>query len=158
MNTFNVSKKNTIICDVDGTILLDDHRRPLIPLKGPEAYFQACSGDDPHFPVIAVLRMFRKMGMRIVMITGRSENVRQKTLDSFRQWDIPCDELHMCKTTEYDETSFAPGGEIKGRIIREQNIKSEDVLCVLEDRNEVVEWWREQGFDCWQVRGEGEIF
>lgn len=156
------SNKN-IICDIDGTVLFDDHRRPLIPNGSAEIYFQACLGDEPNLPLITTLQMYRKMGYKIHFVTGRSESIREKTIQSFKMHGIPWDSLHMRRLDEYDPegttgAAFESDTLVKGRIVDEQGFTPLSTLTVFEDRPTMVEFWRSRGFACWQVRDEGKMY
>ena len=41
--------------------------------------------------------------------------------------------------------------EVKREMIHSLNITPDDVLCILDDRQGVVDMWREEGFRCLQV-------
>jgi len=44
-----------------------------------------------------------------------------------------------------------PDTEVKLEMVRELGLTPDDVLCVLDDRQCVVDMWRENGFRCLQV-------
>tara|TARA_B000000565_G_scaffold250158_1_gene222338 strand:+ start:676 stop:1383 length:708 start_codon:yes stop_codon:yes gene_type:complete len=49
------------------------------------------------------------------------------------------------------EGDFRNDIEVKREMIHSLNIKPDDVLCILDDRQGVVDMWREEGFRCLQV-------
>jgi hydroxymethylpyrimidine pyrophosphatase-like HAD family hydrolase len=140
--------KRNIICDLDGTIALDDHRAHLIQAD-PEnrkwdEYFSLCDGDTPNEAVIDLLR---KLGdHRIYLLSARSANVREKTehwLDNNR---VPYDLLML--RYEYDRTD---DNVLKITWASTLGLTPKNTLFVLEDRQRVVDAWRAAGFTCFQV-------
>ena len=55
-------------------------------------------------------------------------------------------ELHMRK-----EGDYRPDTTIKYEMMYELKITPDDVLCILDDRQSVVDMWRQEGFRCLQV-------
>ena len=55
-------------------------------------------------------------------------------------------ELYMRK-----EGDYRPDTTIKYEMMYELKITPDDVLCILDDRQSVVDMWRKEGFRCLQV-------
>lgn len=55
--------------------------------------------------------------------------------------------------------TFHPMGPMKVRLLNEwlseRDLEKEDVVCILDDRDSVVDAWRAAGFRCWQVKPGG---
>ena len=49
------------------------------------------------------------------------------------------------------EGDFRNDVEVKHEMIHSLNITPDDVLCILDDRQGVVDMWRQEGFRCLQV-------
>lgn len=148
--------KDIVICDLDGTLALIDHRlhhvREDKSLADPEdfkpnwpAFFAACKDDLPNKPVIRVIQRLAD-DMRIWITSGRSEEVRAETMLWLRQHKIPCDNLLMRPAGDH-----TPDDDLKKSWIDRKLIDVEKVLCVFEDRARVVSMWRELGLTCFQV-------
>lgn len=155
--------KNTLICDLDGTLALDDHRRPLIATKGWEAYFNACPDDVLNYPVAFFLGMWHQWSghHKTVILTGRCESQREATTKWLHDRGIDYDRLLMRPQDSYDPKGTASDGsgghwtsdqQVKLAMIQQLGLSPENVFCCLDDRDCMVEFWRGLGFDCWQVR------
>lgn len=143
-----------VIADLDSTLADIDHRLPLI--CGPnsqrlredadwETFFQQCVHDKPIIPVIIAVRALAAHH-QIIVVTGRSDEVRKETEDWLRQNAVPFDQLIMrpAGSREADD-------KMKKRLIEEAGIDPSDVLIALEDRKRVVDMWRSLGIRTLQV-------
>jgi 3-deoxy-D-manno-octulosonate 8-phosphate phosphatase KdsC-like HAD superfamily phosphatase len=75
----------TIICDIDGTLLDYLHDKPFAERK-------------PHSALAGVVEHMRKweeQGCRIIIITGRRESERVRTVEELQNHGIPYDMLLM---------------------------------------------------------------
>lgn len=113
-------------------------------------FFAACVDDLPNLPVIAALHAHRAAGHQIVIASGRSDEVREKT----RAWlfehvfaglDISVPVLMRA------EGDYTPDEELKRGWLRDGSIPKERVLAVYDDRDKVVDMWRAEGLACFQV-------
>lgn len=155
--------KNTLICDLDGTLALDDHRRPLIQSHGWKAYFDACVDDVLNPATAKFVGMWRcnSASNMVVILTGRCESQRAVTekwlYDNGIMWDRllmrpqdSYDPLAVCEDTT--DGKWTKDEDVKLAMIRELGLSPANVICCLDDRDRMVKFWRELGFDCWQVR------
>jgi hypothetical protein len=139
-------KKNIIIADLDGTIALIDHRRPMVTNGNRDwaAFHAACVDDTPNVPVISLLREMYDVGYIINIFSGRNDVVREETEQWLRDHEVPHDSLIMrqqgdhTRDEELKRSWITPG-------LRDQ------VLFILDDRDRVVNMWRDEGFTCMQV-------
>src|SRR5277367_5832461 len=85
------------ICDVDGTISDCSHRLHLIENGSNkwDEFFAACKDDPPITEVIKTVRLLKKSGAVILMVTGRSSVCREQTVKWLRDFQIPYDGLYM---------------------------------------------------------------
>lgn len=152
--------KDIVLCDLDGTIALIEHRLhhvredcnpdPANFKPNWDAFFAACKDDLPNKPVIRVIQRLSD-DLRIWITSGRSEDVRAETMLWLRQHKVPCDNLLMRPSK--DQT---PDDKLKASWIERGLIDVERVLCVFEDRKRVVDMWRKHGLTCFHV-AEGEF-
>lgn len=157
-----MQRKQHIIADLDGTIAFEDHRRPLIKSHGWTAYFQAMHKDEPNSDLIKMLRLLANTH-EIHILTGRCESVKSETVDWLRKYDVPFDSLEMRPvdapypdfTKALSEQTFLTDHELKTKMLNKLCLLPTDVLMVFDDRDDMVAWWRKQGFSCCQVREEG---
>jgi predicted kinase len=142
----------TIDCDLDGTTSLLNGRSPYDA--------SSCDKDPPNTPVIECIKgMYAYLMVRaaaekknphavkILFTSGREEKYREPT-ERFLAEHLPGIpyELHMRKTGDMRKDAIIKremfDNEIKGKW---------NILFVLDDRNQVVDNWREMGLHCFQV-------
>ena len=140
--------KDIVIFDLDGTLALIEHR--VHHIHGPEkdwnAFYQACDKDDPFEAVCAVDRALQLNGYRLWVVSGREDSVRSKTVAWLEAYHIQIDALLMRPTGD-----FTPDHKLKIRWVEDGTIPIDRVMCVYEDRQSVVEMWRNAGLPCFQV-------
>lgn len=150
--------EQVVIFDLDGTLADINHRLHHIENgnKNWDAFYAACPNDGPKEPIIELARMCDDAGHTIIISSGRSENVRQETIDWLNKYKINYSALHM-----RPNACFVPDQQLK-KVWLEQGLfgPKENILFVVEDRDRMVEMWRKAGLTCLQVERwieEGEI-
>ena len=128
-----------IIVDIDGTVSHKTDR---------DIYdYKEAINDNPDPIVIEVIRSLEQQGYKIIFVTGRSDDCIQVT----REWlGIHCPPyfaLYMRQTGDYRKDAIVKQ-EIYETYIKDQF----DILCVFDDRQQVVDMWREIGLKCLQVQ------
>lgn len=136
-----------VISDLDGTITDAEHRVHLVRNhpKDYDRFFAEARNDGPITAVISVLQALKQAGHDVHIITGRSEVVRQDTVEWLERHEVPFDRLLM--RPEHD---YTPDDRLKEGWFRAE-YEPEEVLLVLEDRARVVRMWRRHGLTCLQV-------
>ena len=143
-----------IICDLDGTLALIHNRSPYDASD--------CDIKDlPNKPVIETVLAHYKAGRKIIFCSGREDKFRpetirfiekycQLTVDSAHDRDffptVIQYQLHMRKTDDFRKDAI-----IKEEIYQEHIEGKFNVLLVLDDRDQVIQFWREKGLTCFQV-------
>ena len=129
--------QKAIICDLDGTLALFGDANP---------YDRDFSKDTLNPAVADVLKRYHKDKIEILIVSGRSDKFKEMTLKWLETNKIPFTWLTMRKE-----------GDVRKDVIVKQEIYEVTikylykVLFVLDDRNQVVEFWRSQGLTCFQV-------
>lgn len=128
-----------VVVDIDGTTALMTDRSPFDETRVGE--------DLPNMPVIAVVRSLEAAGHRVVFMSGRSDACRAAT----EEWltanvGVRYDVLCMRVAGDYRKDSV-----VKAELFDEHVRDAYDVLCVLDDRRQVVEMWRSLGLTVLQV-------
>jgi len=131
MNEISMEKIDAIICDIDGTIALKGERNPFD--------WDRVDEDTVNEPIANLVRIIRKSGLQIVLVSGRKEQCRAKTLTWIWENDIPATELFMRK--DNDNRSDV----ILKKELYEQVRKRFYIHFVLDDRKQVVDMWRKLG-------------
>jgi hypothetical protein len=141
-------EKRNIICDLDGTISLDDHRHHFLtetPKRWPE-YFEACDGDTPNWPVLELLEAMRWAGYLVTILSGREATVKNKTIAWLTKHRVHYITLKMRPIGNRIDDHI-----LKVLMAQDLGLTPTNTLFVLEDRNRVVEAWRARGYTCFQV-------
>ena len=140
-----------IIFDLDGTLADIEDRRQLCTKENGKMdwnkFFdpENIKLDKPNWPVINTLLAFVQAGYKIAIFSGRSAS----TLDATKKW------LHEYGI-EYNafkmrpERNFRPDEQLKLKWLNDMDWK-DNVECVFDDRQKVVDMWREVGLTCMQV-------
>lgn len=140
-------RRRTAIIDIDGTISDGTHRLHHVrPDAGKERDYEAfhslCSADTVVESVAAVVRSLAATS-QVVLLTGRPENYRWQTVCWLEANNIPYDGLWMRPVG--DNT---PAPEYKKGVLDALQIIGHDVFLAIEDADEVVAMWRENGIHC----------
>lgn len=141
--------QDLVIADLDGTIALDHDRRHF--LEGGEkdwaAYFRACPGDKPNWPVIHLLNALVDANYMVGIFSGRSDEVIGETIDWLTEFFPYYQSLVMRPAGD-----FTPDHELKQRWYEAMTDKAKaNLRFVLDDRRRVVDMWRSLGVPCFQV-------
>jgi predicted kinase len=135
-----VGLPEAVICDLDGTLALIHDRSPYDA--------KDCDIKDlPNIPVVKSIQLYHDAGYKIVFCSGR-ENKYEPETRRFIQKHLPdvAYELHMRKTDDFRKDAI-----IKEEIYQEFIYEKFNVLLVLDDRSQVIEFWRSKGLSTWQV-------
>jgi hypothetical protein len=139
--------KDVVICDLDGTLALIEHRRHFLQGKKDwRKFFAACADDPPNLPVIEVMRGLYMHGKEIWVVSGRSSEVRQETVEWLKRHDVPYHHLVMRRAGD-----FSPDDVLKRHWLLNGVLPKERVMIVFDDRDKVVLMWRREGLTCAQV-------
>lgn len=131
----------TIICDIDGTLALLEGRNPYDPTTGEDLL---------NYPIANILEVYDNQNVfdvDLILLSGREDKYREFT----EKW------LHKNGINHYKELFMRKTGDFrKDYVIKkelyEKYIKDKySVLFVLDDRDQVVKMWREEGLTCLQV-------
>jgi FMN phosphatase YigB (HAD superfamily) len=144
-----VTKPNTIVVDLDGTLCNSKHREHLAQAGQWDEFHSLLADDKPWGDVWQLIADLCGK-YYIIGLTGRNEKYRLKTVQWLDKYEIELDNLLM--RPDFDPR---PDHELKPQLLAEAGVLPEEVLFVLEDRDKVVEAWRNWGYNCWQVRPGG---
>lgn len=137
-------KPRAVLVDLDGTVALMGARSPYDHTR--------VHLDEPHQPVIDAVRALHAAGHTIIYCSGRVDAAREGTQAWLEKYvGVPYAALHMRGNGDQRKDSVVKR-EIFEREIRENWY----VVCVLDDRNQVVRMWRELGLTVFQV-AEGDF-
>lgn len=128
----------TVMFDIDGTLALIKNRGPFS--------WDKVFNDDLNQIVSEHIKFHNSVGRKIILISGRDEVCRKETQDWLEFYGIPYDELHM--RTKDDQRKDT----IIKRELYENHIQGKyNVLCVYDDRLQVLEMWNNLGIFAFNV-------
>jgi len=144
-----------VIFDLDGTIALIDDRRKLSTKDNGkidwDVFFNPdnINLDQPNNAVITMLRLLKDAGNRIVILSGRSKATKDATKVWLKKFDVPFDVLKMRPTSR--DFMYMPDDQLKQMWLNQLFTDKNDIVCVFDDRQKVVDMWRNNGLTCMQV-------
>ena len=168
-------KKNTIIFDLDGTLAIIEKRRikagsptGSTPTKEKMDWSIFFDGkniqlDEPNYPVISMAQMYYREGYKIVIFSGRNDRSYKETKEWLEMYEVPYHLLVMRPDKFKDKSwpiaygnpatpamRFMPDEILKKEML-DTFVDIDDVFMTVDDRQKVVDMWRENGLTCFQV-------
>ena len=132
-----------VIVDIDGTLAHKNDRN---------AYDYKNADKDECDEVISELtNQLYRLNYRVIILSGREDSCCDLTIEWLNKHMISYHDLHMRKSKDMRKDAV-----VKKEIYNQQIKDNYSVLCVFDDRNQVVEMWREIGLKCLQVQ-EGDF-
>ena len=147
-----------VIFDLDGTLALIDKRRAISTKDDGkidwDIFFDPknIDLDQPHDAVIKMAQMLDAAGHMIVIFSGRSKATKDATKAWLKKFDVPFNVLKMRPTSK--DFQFMPDDDLKKKWFNDlfpTQGHIDDVVCVFDDRQKVVDMWRDMGLTCMQV-------
>lgn len=133
-----------IVFDFDGTLCDTD---PIIHLWGDWDAFHAATFDCPAREGVVELAKRMQLIARVVVVTGKPERYRAKMTNWLSFRGIQPDFILM-----RPEGSMASDAELKPALLDEwQPDWKRSAICVIEDRDKMVDAWRALGVTCLQA-------
>jgi phosphoserine phosphatase len=151
-----------VIVDLDGTLALIEHR--LHFLKGErkemhervdpdwDGFNRACVSDPVNSKVRELVNHLAETGYKIIIMTGRNRKYARETVFWLKENHVRNHLLMMRDEKDYRPDTEVKLGMLKKMIDLDYITDKEQVLCVLEDREKVVDFWRSLGLLCLQVQ------
>lgn len=138
--------QNIIIVDIDGTLADVKHRVSHVQKTPPDwkSFNHKMTHDSLNNWCKELILSLRARGCKIVLLTGRSEDNRDTTVNWLKKNDVPFDDLFMRAAND-----TRPDAVVKEEHYLTE-LTGERVLFVVEDRMSVVQMWRRLGLVCLQ--------
>lgn len=133
----NKSLPEAILVDIDGTLAHMSNRSP---------FEWNLVESDVIDPIIHDLVVKMSANYKIVLLSGRDEICRKETENWLRDNQVPYDNLFMRPQDNCEKDSH-----IKNELFFKHVAQNYYVKFVLDDRNQVVDMWRDIGLKCLQV-------
>ena len=93
-------------------------------------------------------QMFHSQGFEVIICSGRSDRTKDATIDWLNQHDVPFDDIHMRPTDK--KSHFMPDNMLKQNWLF-TILNNDDIFAVFDDRQQVVDMWRDNGLQVFQV-------
>ena len=150
--------KKVIIFDIDGTLANSDHREHMIhrALVAREEvnwdeYFEASRFDPPHYEIQWLNHiMAEREDTELIVLTARPDYSRDMTEEWLTQHDIAHSELIM--KDPLPDGSYDKDYIFKEKVLDQLIAQGRKPFMVFEDRQNVVDMWRNRGIKCLQVQ------
>ena len=139
-----------IVFDIDGTIADCTHRLHHVKKDNPDwkSFFEECVNDAP-IESMCDMSIVLSQYYDIVFCTGRSEECREQTEEWLLKY-VNSNALLMRK-----EGDYRPDHVVKKELLEEylklENLEKSSVITIYEDRQTVVDMWRDNGYHVCQV-------
>lgn len=139
IRTQDPSLPKAIICDLDGTLCLMNGRSPFDASR--------CDEDLPNIPVVNMVKNYHQLGYKIILASGREDSFKPQTMTWLERFGIAYDKLIMRAAGDFRKDAI-----IKKEIFANHIEGKYFVELVLDDRNQVVDLWRNDlQLPCFQV-------
>ena len=145
-----------VIFDLDGTLALIDKRRAISTKDNGKMDWDIFFNpknidlDLPNQPVMDMANMLSSQGYTIMILSGRSDVTHQATRDWLNKHNVWFDTLTMRPQNHL----YMADNDLKQMWL--DSIGKDNVAMVFDDRNQVVDMWRDNGLTCFQV-AEGDF-
>jgi len=142
-------KKQTIIFDVDGTIADVEHRRHFVSQKPADwkSFRNSTVFDTPVQWVCDIAKRFIAQGDNVAFFSARNESERSITEKQISEW---IGEGHQGLFLRPDG-DFRRDDEFKSDLADKFEEVGGKIDIVFDDRNQVVDMWRQRGTTVVQV-------
>lgn len=137
-----------LIVDHDGTLANCSHRAPLIPDW--DAFHEASVMDEPYWPVVKLVNTLANFHP-VLILTGCPIKYKGIRIEWLKAKGVEFAEISM-----RPETDWTPDVECKWNqavaFFGSEQAVIDNTFLVLDDRDKVVEMWRNKGLTCLQPR------
>lgn len=150
-----MNKKCICIFDLDGTLSDGTHRLHLLPKKDlhlTESWSEfngASIGDSPIQNTIDVANALHRSGMTVVILTGRSDEVKTETMIWLDRYGVKYDSLIMRRASD----------NRKDTVIKEEELRKiglDRIVAAWDDSPNVIAHLRSLGITTYQVCDYGD--
>lgn len=144
------TSKPIVLCDLDGTLSDGSHRLHLLPTENLHLteswseFNRAAAGDSPIKSTIAVINGLWVSGFAVIILTGRSDEVRYETCKWLNENGVKFDEIIMRRQED----------NRKDTVIKEEALRAiglDNIVCAFDDSPNVVKHFRSLGITTYQV-------
>ena len=148
-NEINLS--NVVVFDIDGTLMDETHRAIHREKKDWATYFDLCHLDSPINQIIELTHHYKNLGFEIWLVSGRSETVQEKTIESLKKANVLFDFIKL-----REQNNRTPDYVLKPNIVSSL-IGKERVRLIFDDRKRVIKSFRDKDYCVIDVLNEAQL-
>lgn len=138
---YNPKLSQAILCDLDGSLAIFGSKNP---------YSRNFLEDSINVPIFNVIKMAKKSGIKIILISGRKDIYKKDTEQWLKNNSVEYDFLYMRPTQP--EGINEPKDFIVKKDIYDNFIKNKfNVEFIIDDRKQVKKMWVENGLFVFDV-------
>lgn len=140
-----------VIVDIDNTLSLSDERFQFATKENGKIDWDVVHSnenvikDKPNYPMIDLVRRYKKNNVEIIIITGRPESCRKGTELWLQNYNIPYDKLYM----RIEKYHYIKANVLKKKIFEEYI--NDKIFCAYDDDDSVIDMWLNLGIPCFKV-------
>lgn len=140
-----------IVVDLDGTLANIEHRLHFVQQKKKqfEKFYAATYQDSMNKWCYELIMAANNSGIRVFIVSARPNRLFLTTAQWLVQRGIP--QGHIELVLLRGEKDFTPDHELKRNWLRGNPKIKQHILFVVDDRQRVVDMWREEGLVCLQA-------
>ena len=144
---YNSNLPDCIICDIDGTLSDNNWRNPFDASEANKDKLIESTYEILYRFANYDCELTHNLRAKIILFSGRDNSFLIPTLKFLEKYNVPYDSLHLRSAGDTRKDSIVK------REMYENFVKNKyNVLFVLDDRDQVVDMWRnELGLPCHQV-------
>jgi len=137
-----------VIFDMDGTLMNIEHRRHHVEKKPKNwpAFRRDMHKDTPNHDVVAMAKLLKAAGNRIIISSGRDDIDKDVTVKQLEDNGVHFDAIYMRKKGDNRSDDI-----VKGEMLDQMIADGFNPTMAFDDRDQVVKMWRERGLRCFQV-------
>lgn len=138
----------TVLFDLDGTLADINQRRKFLEQDKPDwvNFNKGILEDQPNLPLVSLYQtLWNSREYTMILVTGRMEQLRSETLEWLQVNGLLFDALRMRRNGDY-----RPDHLVKEEMLDEMLQQGHSILFVVDDRQQVVDMWRQRGLTCLQ--------
>jgi hypothetical protein len=158
INDFQGALNPLYIFDLDGTLSNPEHRRHWVEKANPtrddwHRFYLDCINDSVNIPVMTTLMALYERGCEIQIWSGRDEMTRELTITWLQAAMFSSRttvEQLLVHMRPHDDTT--PDHQLKRAWLNQMSkMDRARLVAVFDDRQKVVDMWRDEGIACFQV-------
>lgn len=138
-----------IIVDLDGTLANCDHRVHHVRKTDPDwdSFWKGCKNDLANTWCVSLISAMINAGFHVFVVSARSRHTEVETVEWFRDHNLIHPQISVILVRAFGDST--PDQELKRAWLKGFEHRDETAF-VVDDRQKVVDMWRQEGMTCLQ--------